>query len=149
MAVDQVFLDRWCVMFDSADTNVPDTMSNDSVLGPIMSPILKPCGLQLEPKLLPNGSNLGRSCAILEPRWARSWSLGGPSWVEVEALARSNRCIWTMLCRYGKGALPQRGAGFWRSPERTRPPQLKLYQSLLNYAKLPGTTPRHLWCRRI
>ena len=36
MAVDQahkVFLDRWCVMFDSADTNVPDTMSNDSALG--------------------------------------------------------------------------------------------------------------------
>ncbi|XP_027044816.1 diacylglycerol kinase theta-like isoform X2 [Pocillopora damicornis] len=36
MAVDQaheVFLDRWCVMFDSADTNVPETMSNDSALG--------------------------------------------------------------------------------------------------------------------
>ena len=38
MAVDQaheVFLDRWCVMFDSADTNVPETMSNDSALGSI------------------------------------------------------------------------------------------------------------------
>ncbi|PFX14998.1 Diacylglycerol kinase theta [Stylophora pistillata] len=36
MAIDQaheVFLDRWCVMFDSVDTNVPDTLSNDSALG--------------------------------------------------------------------------------------------------------------------
>ena len=36
MAVDQAqegFLDRWCIMFDSPDMSVPDTLSNDSGIG--------------------------------------------------------------------------------------------------------------------
>lgn len=36
MAIDQAqegFLDRWCVMFDSPDMTVPDTLSNDSGIG--------------------------------------------------------------------------------------------------------------------
>ncbi|XP_078382985.1 diacylglycerol kinase theta-like isoform X2 [Oculina patagonica] len=38
MAVDQSqegLLDRWCVMFDSPDSTVPDTLSNDSAIGSI------------------------------------------------------------------------------------------------------------------
>jgi hypothetical protein len=42
-------------------------------------PILKPCGPQLGPKLLPNGFNLGPSCGMLDP----SWGQVGVKWVRV------------------------------------------------------------------
>ena len=45
-------------------------------IGPAMSPVLSPCGAQL----LPNGSDLGLSCTMLEPSWAKEV---GPSWAAV------------------------------------------------------------------
>ena len=61
---------------------------------PVMSPILKPCGLQLGLKLLPNGSNLGPSCAILEPRWAEVGATG------VQVGPKLERC-WPKLTPSG------------------------------------------------
>ena len=50
-----------------------------------MSPLLKLYGHQLGPKLPPNASKLGPSCAISEPSWAEvgaqvGWSKLGRSW---------------------------------------------------------------------
>ena len=56
-------------------------------IGPAISPILKPCGPQLGPKLLPNGSNLPHFGAKL----GRSWSLVGRSWPHVELMLRPCR----------------------------------------------------------
>ena len=50
-------------------------------IGPATSSTLKPYGLQLGPKLLPNGSNLRPGCDILKPSWAEvaaKWVQVGP-----------------------------------------------------------------------
>ena len=48
------------------------------IIGPAaMSHIFKPCGPQ--PKVLPNGSNLGPNCGMLD----RSWGQVGANWVQV------------------------------------------------------------------
>ena len=62
-------------------------------------PILKPCGPQLGPKLLPNGFNLGPSCGMLDPSWGQvgvkwvrlgpSWGLVGQWWPQVEPMLRT------------------------------------------------------------
>ena len=66
--------------------------------------------LQLGQKLLPNGSKLGPSCAILEPSWA-SWADVGALQAEVDPKSGqccshvgSKRSIWTILGRSTKCA---------------------------------------------
>ena len=83
-------------------------------IGPVMSPVLCPCGAQLGPKLLPNRSKLGPSCAILEPSWAEvgakwvhfgpklgpCWPKLTPSWAHVAGMWGQNgdfgRCCTNM-----------------------------------------------------
>jgi len=113
------------------------------VLGWLCPPFLKPYGPQLGPKLLSNKSNLGSSCAVLEPSWAKvgpKLEPMGRSWAEVGALLAevdpksgqccghvgSERCIWAMLGRSTKRANYQSRALFgtgrtWPSPAEAVP----------------------------
>ena len=61
-------------------------------IGPAMSPIVTPYGLQLGPKLLSNGSKLRPSCAQIVPSWGQVWPKLEPSGSK---LGRS----WSLMLR--------------------------------------------------
>jgi len=124
-----------------------------------MSPMLKPCGLQLGPKW-----PLGPSCGMLEPSWAEvgakwvraGWKLGpcwpklAPSGADVVAMSDRNgafgRC-WADLKNWQITAVP---CNLATSPAQTCPPpavsctnltegSVRSYPSLLSYhASVPS-----------
>ena len=88
-------------------------------------PMLRPCGAQLGPELLPNGSSFWPSCAMLDlklgpigAKWAQvglKLGLVGQSWAHVAGGVGSKQWIWTILRRYEKHAnYHSRGTSFWR-----------------------------------
>ena len=107
--------------------------------------VLSPSGAQLGPK-----SNLGPSCAILEPSWAEVRALlaeVGPKWSRCCRHVGSKRCIWTTLCRYAKCANVQittAGTDFWRlaganmTPPAEAAPDWQIGPFVSRPAKLPG-----------
>ena len=126
-------------------------------IGPAMSSMLKRYGPQLEPKLLPHGSDLGPSCSMLEvglklePSGSKLGiyeAIFGQRWPQMEPMMllpcqidRTHSDDVAPICQMRK--LPQQGNDFWRPvPGEHAPPppseavpvwQICPYHSLLNY----------------